>query len=57
MSDCAANALAGNIPPNIAIKSAAEIRKAFAEGWHANQINEIYGKSMEERQEPNTHTY
>ena len=48
MSDCAANVMAGNIPINIAIKRAAEIRNAFAEGWHANQIKEIYGKSMEE---------
>ena len=40
MSDCAANVMAGNIPINIAIKS-----------WYANQINEIYGKSMEEWQE------
>ena len=31
--DCAANVLlAGNIPINIAIKRATEIRKAFAEG-------------------------
>ena len=44
MSDCVANVLAGDIQINIVIKRAAEVRKDFAVGWQANQINELYGK-------------
>ena len=47
-SDCAANVLSGNIPINLAIKRAAEVRKAFGEGWDAQQIKGIYEKSIVE---------
>ena len=48
VTDCAANVLTGNIAINIAIKRSAEVRKAFAEGWHADQVKAIYDKSMAE---------
>ena len=52
VSDCAANILAGNIQINIAIKRSAEVRKAFAEGWYADQVKAIQCKIMEELQVP-----
>ena len=50
VSDCAVNVVAGNIPISIAIKRSAEVRKAFAEGWHADKVKAIDDKSMEEWQ-------
>ena len=48
VSNCAANVLAGNIPISMIIKRAAEVRKAFAEAWHADQVKAIHDKSMDE---------
>ena len=45
------NVLAGNITISIAVKRPAELRKAFAEVWYADQVKAIHAKSMEEWQE------
>ena len=45
--DCAANILSENIPISIAIKKSADVRKAFAEDWHSDQVKAVHDKIME----------